>query len=169
MKLKAIPSMLSMVPSVFRGIDLDDLEKIKAITRDAYPKVPQVRTDQLAFWMEDMGAPPLLVDVRPSVEFDVSHLQGAVNLPSVEAIARRLEQQKPGRTVLCCSVGFRSSRIASLLADQGLDGIMNLEGSIFQWVNEGRAIFRGHERVHQVHPYSPRWAGLLRPGLGSDC
>ncbi|HAM71046.1 MAG TPA: hypothetical protein DCM86_05325 [Verrucomicrobiales bacterium] len=169
MQPKAIPSMLSMVPSLFRGVGLDDLERIKAITRNAYPSFPQLGTHELASWMEEADTAPLLIDVRSGAEFDVSHLQGAVNLSSVEAIAGRLRHPKPQRVVLYCSVGFRSSRIASLLAAQGLDGILNLEGSIFQWANEGRPVFRGPQRVHQVHPYGPRWAGLLKPGLAAGC
>ena len=161
--------MLSMVPSVFRGVDPDDLEKIKAITRNAYPSVPQLGTSELASWMADIGAAPLLVDVRPVAEFEISHLQGAVNLQTVEAIAGALAPNSLRRTVLYCSVGFRSSRLASILAEHRHAGILNLEGSIFQWANEGRPLFRGETAVQLVHPYGSRWAGLLKSGLASEC
>jgi hypothetical protein len=45
---------------------------------------------------------------------------------------------------------------------------MNLDGSIFQWANEGRAVYRGDVPVQQVHPYGKRWAGLLKEGLSGD-
>ena len=160
--------MLSMIPSVVRGVELRDLEKIKTITRRAYPMVPQLRIDTLAEWMQK-PASLLLVDVRSREEFAISHLQGAVNLPSAEQIAEAVREQKPSKAILYCSVGFRSSRLAHALAQQGLPEVMNLEGSIFQWANEGRVVYRGEVMVQQVHPYGKRWAGLLKPGLASDC
>jgi hypothetical protein len=46
-----------------------------------------------------------------------------------------------------------------------MQNVMNLEGSIFQWANEGREVVRGDTSVREVHPYGRRWAGLLKPGL----
>src|SRR5262245_48590877 len=80
MNLKAIPMMLSMIPSVFTGIDRCDLERIKGITRKAYPAVPQLSTETLAEWMEQPDWSLLLVDVRTPEEFGVSHLRGALNV-----------------------------------------------------------------------------------------
>ena len=39
--------MLPMIPSVLRGVNLRDLEKIKAIVREAYPSVPQLSAQEL--------------------------------------------------------------------------------------------------------------------------
>jgi rhodanese-related sulfurtransferase len=159
--------MLSMIPSVFAGVDLRDLEKIKAITRKAYPSVPQLSTDMLAEWMKKPEPSLLLVDVRSREEFEVSHLRDARNLQTVKSIAEAVREHKPSKTILYCSVGFRSSRLAHVLAQHGVCNVLNLEGSIFQWANEGRAIYQAENLVRQVHPYGKHWAGLLKDGLAS--
>ena len=158
-----------MIPSVVTGVGLRDLERIRSITRKAFPSVPQANTDMLAGWMEQGEASLLLVDVRAPHEFAVSHLRGAMNLQSAGQIAEAVKKKKPAKTILYCSVGFRSSRLAHLLAQQGWRDIFNLEGSIFQWANDGRPVYRGDLQVQQVHPYGKRWAGLIKDGLASDC
>src|SRR3989442_143161 len=85
-RLRAIPKMLPMIPSVLRGVNLRDLEKIKAIVREAYPSVPQLSAQELDELMQ-RSASLLLVDVRSRKEFDVSHLRSANNFQSVEQIA----------------------------------------------------------------------------------
>jgi rhodanese-related sulfurtransferase len=157
-----------MIPSVLTGVDRRDLEKIKAIVRVVFPSVSQLNTGTLSEWFQQSNPSLLLVDVRSPEEFAVSHLPGAVNLQTAAQIAAAVNERKPPRTVLYCSVGFRSSRLAHALARQGLRGVMNLEGSIFQWANEGRAVYQGNREVHTVHPYGKRWAGLLKDGLASD-
>jgi len=168
MRLKAIPTMLSMLPSVFRGVDLRDLETIKRITREAYPSVPQVSYETLVEWLCG-NLSVLLIDVRSKEEFGVSHLHGAINLQTARDISQAMAQHKPDKTVLYCSVGFRSSRTAHILEQQGSTGVMNLEGSIFEWANDGRGVYQGEVPVQKVHPYGKRWAGLLKPGLASAC
>src|SRR6185503_17289015 len=84
-KLNAIPAMLSMLPSVLTGAGLQDLEKIKAIVRKAYPRVRQLPTETLAEWM-GARASLLLIDVRSSDEFAVSHLRGAINLQKIDQL-----------------------------------------------------------------------------------
>jgi rhodanese-related sulfurtransferase len=158
--------MLSMIPSVLRGVSLRDLEKIKAIVREAYPSVPQLSAQKLDELMQS-SVSLVLVDVRSPEEFDVSHLRSAINLQSVEQIAEVIKERRTSNTVLYCSVGFRSTRMAQVLSERGAAGVMNLEGSIFQWANQGRPIYRGEVTAQEVHPYGKRWAGLLKPGLAS--
>jgi len=161
----AIPKMMSMLGSVLRGVRVPDLEKIKTITRQSFPTVRQISTHQLAEWMDNAKPDLLLVDVRGSEEFAVSQLHGAINATTAEGIAAVIREKKPAAAVLYCSVGFRSSRLAEQLGREGITGVANLEGSIFQWANEARPLYQGQTPVQQVHPYGKRWAGLLRPGL----
>jgi rhodanese-related sulfurtransferase len=162
--------MLAMIPSVIRGVDRNDLKKIKTIAREAYPAVPQLSTEVLWEWMQGSDGPSLfVVDVRAPEEFAVSHLRGAINIQIPDQIARAVTRRVPSKTILYCSVGFRSSRLAHLVAQRGVSNIFNLEGSIFQWANEGKEIYQGEKRVREVHPYGQRWMGLLKPGLASNC
>jgi rhodanese-related sulfurtransferase len=165
MKLAAIPAMLSMIPSVARGVQPGDLQRIKAIARAAFPSVKQISAQTLAEWLAAPFDQTLLIDVRSPSEFAISHLQAAHNLQDVRRIVEMITRCKPARTVLYCAVGFRSSKIASRLPIQAPMEIFNLEGSIFEWANEGRQLYRGATPVRQVHPCAPLWAGLLRPGL----
>lgn len=167
MKFSAIPLMLSMIPRVLRGVEVRDIEVIKQLTRKVYPEVQQITTGMLEQRMESPGS-LLLVDVRSSEEFAISHLPGAIRLGSAAQIADELQRRKSSEAVLYCSVGFRSSMLAHVLAVRGVEGVANLDGSIFEWANEGRPLCRGEALVYHVHPFSKRWAGLLKPGLASD-
>jgi rhodanese-related sulfurtransferase len=109
----------------------------------------------------------LLVDVRGPAEFAVSHLRDAVNLRTEKAIAEVIACRRPVRTVLYCSVGFRSSRLAHQVGRRTISDVFNLEGSIFQWANEGHTVYQDAKPVLQVHPYGRRWIGLLKEGLAS--
>ena len=166
--LKAVPKMLSMAPSIFAGVEVRDIETIKEIIRRAYPAVPHVSTESLAEWMEQPGQSLLLIDVRSPEEFAVSHLRNAVNARTPEQIAHAIRNRRGAGAILYCSVGFRSSRLAHLLAKEGMPGVANLEGSIFQWANEGRALFKNGGTTGHVHPYSKRWAGLLKPSVAAE-
>jgi rhodanese-related sulfurtransferase len=176
MNFSALPEMLSMIPRVIAGVNTSDIETIKAITRKAYPSVPATSTAELAESLEKPGE-LLLVDVRSTQEFAVSHLRGALNLQTPDSIAQAVRALQPfascaakdcsAKAVLYCAVGFRSARLAHALQRRGLEKVFNLEGSIFQWANEGRPLFRGAQTATQVHPYGKRWVGLLRPGLAS--
>ena len=157
--------MLAMIPSVLRGVSLPDLERIKEITRAAFPSVLSIDTDALAVQMEADPASLLLVDVRSEREFAVSHLAGAIRAVTMETILEAAEQRGARNIVLYCSVGFRSAILASRLKGRGRYEVANLEGSIFAWANEGRPVFCGLKQVKLVHPHSNRWAGLLKPGL----
>ena len=112
------------------------------------------------------GARPLLIDVRTRQEYEVSHLPGAVWAETPQQIASALREASNGQTVvLYCSVGVRSSKAAATLMRSGRANVFNLQGSIFQWANEGRPLVANDHAVHVVHPYNERWGVLLNPQL----
>lgn len=133
----------------------------------AYPDVPRVSTDSLAAWLDaDSTRPPVLLDVRQAEEYAVSHLPGAIRVdpdggvpPALDTLARDTP------IVAYCSVGYRSSDLASRLVEAGYTNVANLEGSIFRWANEGRAVFRNGHPVREVHPYDSVWGRLLNAEL----
>ena len=111
------------------------------IQRD-WPEVSQMSTREHAQRMAaNSGVTPLLIDVRTHEEYKVSHLPGAIwaETPSqIASAVRAASDQKP--VVLYCSVGVRSSRAAAKLMESGRGNVFNLQGSIFQWANEGRPL-----------------------------
>jgi rhodanese-related sulfurtransferase len=139
------------------------------IKRD-WPEVRQMSTHELAQRMgANSGATPLVIDVRTREEYEVSHLPGAIwaETPSqIASAVRAVSDQKP--VVLYCSVGVRSSRAAAKLMESRRANTFNLQGSIFQWANEGRPLMANDRAVHLVHPYNERWGVLLNPQLHPD-
>lgn len=144
------------------------LSQFKALVRASFPGVPQMSIEELDRRLKDEG-PPLVIDVREPFEYEVSHLQGAVHAQG-EDIAELIAEAEPDRpVVLYCSVGYRSSAaVADLiqLNDPNFHArVWNLEGSIFEWANSGRPVYRGQEEVDRVHSYGKQWSKLLEPHL----
>jgi rhodanese-related sulfurtransferase len=137
---------------------------VKRKIRTEYPGISQITIAQL---QEMLKKPDTfrLVDVRPNTETAVSHLPGAVFHTSSAQIAQAFSSNKNQNLVVYCSVGWRSAKIVSELQSMGFTQVSNLEGSIFEWANEGLPVFRGRERVKTVHPFDSTWQVLLKPEL----
>jgi len=135
---------------------------INAKIRHEFPDVKRISTAELAAWLSDHGRPaPLLLDVRTRAEYEVSHLANAEHVdPDAPATAMDVAKDRP--IVTYCSVGYRSAAFAQRLRAAGFSNLVNLEGSIFAWANEGRPVFRGGAQVEKVHPYNRTWGLLLR-------
>lgn len=131
--------------------------------RAEYSDVRHISTDSLASALADESRPaPVLIDARTREEYDVSHIAGAVHVdpddPALDALG--LDPNVP--IVAYCSVGYRSSEIARTLQDQGFTNVSNLEGSLFKWANEGRAVVDSTGApTETVHPYNALWGRLL--------
>lgn len=148
--------------------------ELKQDIRRRFPRAPQISTEELADWLRRTGegkgqgteARPLVLDARTPEEHAVSHLPGAVSAPDAESALtaiRNTGAETP--VVVYCSVGWRSSDLVQQLRDRGVEKVWNLEGSIFQWANEGRPVVRNGEEVRQVHPYDESWGRFLEPSL----
>ena len=111
---------------------------------------------------------PVLLDIRRADEFAVSHLPDAIRIDpqaSAETILKTVGDLT-GRTVIVyCSVGVRSSQLAQrvqrTLEAKGATRVVNLEGGIFRWHNEGRGLVRGSLKTDLVHPYDAFWGRLI--------
>ncbi|MFC1453224.1 rhodanese-like domain-containing protein [Verrucomicrobiota bacterium] len=145
----------------------DKLVAYRQRVRAKYAAVRQVSTTALGDWLSDTNrTPPVLLDVREKVEYEVSHLTGATLAPKksgLRALVEGLGEQTP--VVVYCSVGMRSSALAIELQKAGHTNVFNLDGSIFQWANEGRPVFQGTNEVNSVHPYNRKWGRFLKEEL----
>ncbi len=109
----------------------------------------------------------ILFDTRGPLEFKTSHLAGANRVDwQIEAddFLRAHQQTIQGRDlVFYCSVGLRSSslaeRLGQTLRQVGARSVSNLDGGIFLWLKEGRALAGGKTVVHN---YNWFW-GMLAP------
>jgi rhodanese-related sulfurtransferase len=138
---------------------------VNLLIRIKFPQVQPISTAALASWLEQDGVEkPLLLDTRTKPEYAVSHLWGAqLVAPDTKDFANLAPLDLP--IVTYCSVGYRSAAIAHRLQEAGYTKVVNLEGSIFQWANEGRPLYRNDVAVQQVHPYNSRWGRLLHSEL----
>ena len=134
---------------------------IKRLIRLQFPQVQQLSTTELAMWLADnKRSQPLLLDARTLAEYQVSHLQNAQ--PIADNSQEPLDAVNyTTPIVVYCSVGYRSSAIAHQLQSSGYKRVFNLEGSIFQWANENRPVYRQSKAVAEVHPYNKFWQYLL--------
>ena len=138
-------------------------EVVRRITAHKFPDVQWIDGGDLARWRQDPGqTQPLLLDARTVPEYQVSHLRGAVFINPMRPSLRPLRGvAKNHPIVVYCSVGYRSARLAHWLAAQGYTNVRNLAGSLFQWANEDRPVFRDDQPTTRVHPYDRRWGLLL--------
>ena len=136
---------------------------VERMIESDFPGVPRITTDSLAARLADSTAsPPVLLDARANEEVAVSHLAGARRIdpdasryPALDSLAADTP------IVVYCSVGYRSARVTQHLRAQGFTNVSNLQGSIFQWANEGRPVYRDSVEVEAVHPYDRVWGTLL--------
>ena len=137
---------------------------VKLLIRLQFLEIQQLSTTDLAAWLQEEGADkPLLLDARTKEEYEVSHLENARLAPSnLEDLVNRQGINFATPIVVYCSVGYRSAATSRLLQSLGYQKVFNLSGSIFQWVNENRPVYRGEKQVDQVHPYQKLWQCLLR-------
>lgn len=142
-------------------------EQLKAEVKQRYPKVRTISSEELLRRIE-ADRSPLLIDARSREEFMVSSLPGARHAESPKEVDEILEfggYNKSTEIVVYCSIGFRSSKLASKLAKRGYKKVYNLEGSIFEWANKGYRVYRDDNPVSEVHPFNKRWGYYLNPEL----
>lgn len=79
----------------------------------------------------------VLVDVREQAEWDEAHIPGALFLPLSQLETRFAELPKDKTLVLQCRSGKRSMSAATFLEQNDYTDLINLEGGIMAWMDEG--------------------------------
>lgn len=151
-----------LVPLMPRSLAL---RIIKRLIARKFPTVQWLNIKDFATWLENPVKPqPIVLDARSEAEYAVSHLKEAEHIdpyhPNLGVLAG-VSKDMP--IVVYCSVGYRSARIAERLGQAGFSRVYNLEGSIFQWANVGRPVFKDNRPTTFVHPYNALWGRLLLP------
>jgi len=135
----------------------------KALISVRFPDVRWVGAETLVDWMTGAETNELvLLDVRTPEEQDVSQLRGAKRLDAKHPNIEALDISENATVVVYCSVGYRSAAIVDNLERAGIRNVYNLEGGLFDWVNEGRPVYREERRVEEAHPFNRFWGLLLR-------
>ncbi|VAX35849.1 Rhodanese-like domain protein [hydrothermal vent metagenome] len=141
-----------------------EVKNILIDIRQRYSDVPYISVNQLYQWLNNENmSPPLIIDVREKKEYAVSHLPGAIWVGSKnKQVFKFLKNEVEQKIILYCSIGERSAKMVRWLERKGVKNIYNLEGSIFQWANEGLPIFKEQKKVKKVHPFNKHWGQLLK-------
>lgn len=90
----------------------------------------------------------LLIDLRPSADFDKGHIRGARHLtPSqVDPGAKEIARHKDGTVLLYCQSGITSGEVADRLLKAGFAKVYSLKGGIAAWVQDQLPVERGKGR-----------------------
>ncbi|MCO6501020.1 MAG: rhodanese-like domain-containing protein [Vicingus serpentipes] len=116
--------------------------------------------------VENTKKPLVILDAREKNEYNVSHIKKAqyvgydhFNIKSLKAI------DKESTIVVYCSVGYRSEKIGEKLKRAGFNKVLNLQGGIFEWVNEGYPVVdENGNATNKVHAYNASWGKWITKG-----
>ncbi len=144
------------------------LTKLERQIASSHPDIEHIQPDTLIQW-QSTGRKLIVLDVREEDEFAVSHIENALRVSpesSLREVTALLGDQVENADILFyCSVGVRSSKLASLVADQlradGARTIANLSGGVFRWHNEERPLINQGQSTDLVHPYDGIWKRLV--------
>lgn len=139
------------------------LENVEADIVRQFPSVNAMIPEGLALYRKTSQS-VILIDARSAEEFQVSRIEGALNLNEVEEILELLESRSDSNNpvVIYGSLGYRAAKLAQDIDDRGVSNISHLRGGIFRWVNEGREVVDANGSVTVlVHPYNKLWGRLL--------
>lgn len=157
----AITLLVFTIPSVFAT----DFDKLNSKLRAKFTDIEIMSVDE-AYQIihlnngEDFD---FIIDARATKEFAVSHIQGSMNAPKVEdALALLATVDQDSRILIYCSLGYRSGDLIRKLEQQGYSGLINMEGSLFEWVEKGYPVYQAGRLVTKVHPYNLWWGKYLR-------
>ena len=162
--------LLAVVAGVPSGAAEPDtgLGKLEAEVARDYPAVPHVTSAEFASRLP-MPEDLLLLDARATDEVKVSRLPGAEQVDpeiSVEEFMARFGDRAKGRdVVIYCSVGVRSSKLATRVREamlaKGARRVGNLRGGIFALHNNNQPLIDDLGATSWVHPYSWWWSRYL--------
>ena len=96
--------------------------------------VPEIGADDLRAALAG-AEPPVLLDVRTRVEWEQSHIDGAISAPIVR-LEQRLDELglDPARpVVVICLSAHRSIPAVRVLRGRGFRGAAQLEGGMLSW------------------------------------
>lgn len=111
-------------------------------TTDAQPEKKMLEADpewellpHQVHHLRQSAEPPLLLDVRHEVEWELGNISGALLIP-LDELAQRLEELvhwRQKRVVVYCRSGVRSLRAAELLREKGFKSVHSMAGGILAW------------------------------------
>lgn len=106
----------------------------------------------------------IFLDSREREEYSVSHIKNATYVGYNEFTLDKVAQlPKDANIIVYCAVGVRSDKIAGQMIKAGYSNVRNLFGGIFEWINDGKAVYNnaGYPTPY-IHGYSRLWGTFLK-------
>lgn len=102
----------------------------------------------------------IILDSREEEEYAVGHIKGAKCVGYDDFNIRGLSGvDKDAKIAVYCSIGYRSEKVTEKLRKEGYTNAVNVYGSIFQWVNDGKPIYNSKgDEVNEIHTYNRKWS-----------
>lgn len=102
---------------------------------DLIEKLPRLSVKEM-FDRVSSSAPPVILDVRTSVEYNDHRIDGGLLIP-LNQLKRRIAEVPKGKPiVIYCRSGYRSMIAASILAAAGFEQLTDAVGGINAWMEE---------------------------------
>ena len=141
-------------------------QSIHESIKSSFPTVSHIEASSIETALDRY----VIFDVREREEYAVSAIRGAIQIdPDISQSEFKTlygDMIKDKNVLVYCSVGFRSSHLASRLGknadDLGLKSIQNLEGGLFGWHNENRPVYNQDQETDLIHPYDAQWGQLVQ-------
>ena len=111
----------------------------------------------------------LYIDVRTPQEFEGVHISGARNIPLPDLHTyvdelKTLSQERP--IMLVCRTQNRVKIAYEYLTNNGLTNCEILEGGITAWVDQGKPVVKGQQRISLEGQVRAIAGGLILLGVG---
>jgi rhodanese-related sulfurtransferase len=103
---------------------------------------PEINIISESDFIELQNSGYTLIDVRTQDEFDLGHINSAINLDFYSDTFKNdiLSLPKNETIVLYCRTNNRSSKTATILQENGYRDILVIKGGINEWVKNGNDI-----------------------------
>tara|TARA_Y100000766_G_scaffold249087_1_gene231249 strand:- start:249 stop:641 length:393 start_codon:yes stop_codon:yes gene_type:complete len=103
---------------------------------------PEINIISESDFIELQDSDYTLIDVRTQDEFDLGHINSAINLDFYSDTFKNdiLSLPKNETVVLYCRTNNRSSKTAAILKENGYRDVLVIKGGINEWVKNGNDI-----------------------------
>ena len=127
------------------------VQQLYANYKKCFPEIPDISPAE-AMKMGREGR-TVFVDVRSPSEMSVSRLPGAISMTEFLNDKDRYR----GKTIIAYdTIGYRSGLEVQKLRETGL-GVVNLQGGILGWMQDGGKVYDDNGETKRVHVYGALW------------